>query len=175
MADQETSSIAFKGQSPNCDTGSPIGSSLSHVSSSTHGNLVAEPLSPLQDQSPPFSGPAASALSEWDFVFEGKAKKGNTLSIISLSSIASNDCAYPADLQAAPASVDGTVSSYEEILSNVDTPALSRKRKNEVMPYNNTAIPPSEEITGSTALPCMTLPLYIAQRQTTQLQTSGAC
>ena len=31
----------------------------------------------------------------------------------------------------------------------------TRKRKKGVMPYNNTAIPPSEEITGSTSLPCM--------------------
>ena len=171
MADQDTSSIAVKAQTPDFDTGS----SLSHVSSSTDGNLVAEPLSPLQDHSPLFSGPAANSLSEWDFVFKGKAKKSSTPSIVSLSSLSSNDCAYPAELQAPSATVEGTVSSDEEGFTDVDTPALSRKRKNEVMPYNNTAIPPSEEITGSTALPCMTLPPYIAQHQTTYLQNSGAC
>lgn len=87
----------------------------------------------------------AASLSEWDFVSKEKSEEGSAPSIRSVISISSDSCEY--------------------LGTQAATTSVVAKRKKGVMPYNNTAIPPSEEITGSTALPCMAVLLYIAQFQ----------
>ena len=133
---------------------------------SSHGDLVTEPLSPLQAYSPTPSGDSAS-VGEWDFVSKDKFKEASTPSIRSIISSSSDGCEYPEPIS--PTSIQAaTTSAVATDSCKVETPKLSSdypRRKKRAMPYNNTAIPPSEEITGSTALPCMALLLYIAQFQ----------
>lgn len=143
MTDQGDSPT--EGQFPSLDTAHVKGPSLPELSvNSAHGNPVAEKLSPLQDHS--FSLPEhAASLSEWDFVSKEKSEEGSAPSIRSVISISSDSCEY--------------------LGTQAATTSVVAERKKGVMPYNNTAIPPSEEITGSTALPCMAVLLYIAQFQ----------
>ena len=174
MADQGDSPTT--GLVPGLDTAhssTPNSPELSVISS--HGDLVTEPLSPLQDHSPTLSDLSgrASSLSEWDFVFKAKSKQASTLSFVrSVISFSSDGCDYPelispASSQAAKTSVVATASSKVEsskVSADLDVPTLPReiasRGKKRAMPYNNTAIPPSEEITGSTALPRMALLLH---------------
>ena len=133
-----------EGQSPSLDTAHAKGSSLPELSvDSGHDNLVAEKLSPLQDHSSNPLGQATSS-SEWDFVSKEKSEEGNAPSH-SVISISSDSCEY--------------------LGTQAATTSVVAKRKKGAMPYNNTAIPPSEEITGSTALPCMAVLLCIARFQ----------
>ncbi|KAL8789685.1 MAG: hypothetical protein Q9195_006738 [Heterodermia aff. obscurata] len=106
--------------------------------------LVKEPISPLQSHPANPPGPATS-LSD---------KEANAPSTRSVISILSDDCEAPAGND--PYSAIVISSDESEHLATVSKKksqnAPSRIEKAN-MPYNNTAIPPSEEITGSTALP----------------------
>ena len=171
-------------KSPSLDTAKSSLSGFTIIPN--NGSLVEEPISPLQDHSTNLSGRATS-LSERDFSKAESSKEGKApSSVISISSddregptgnvpssaisIASDDCVYlgesfsPASKQAASNSVVATVSNSKG-QKETRRKKVSRIQK-ALMPYNNTAIPPSEEITGSTALPCMAILLYLAQLET---------
>ena len=142
-----TSLLLSKRLSPSIDTEHSNASISEFSVISDHANLVAGPLSPLQDHSSTPAGPASA--SEWEFIWKEKFKEGSTLSksIRPVQSISADDCDYPAE-SGSPVSIQ--TASCDQA----------------VMPYNNTAITPSEEITGSTSLPCMTLLFCAAQSHT---------